>query len=285
LNLAGNSRGFTLIEVLIFLGVSGALFISSIVVISGQQSNTDFRLAITDVNSYLQDISNDVSTGFYSNSGNITCVAPGNFPPAITFGGSVEQGTNSHCTFIGRALQFDGFPPSPPIEQFWVYNVVGRRQFPIGIVPYEVSNFQQAMPTAVAPRSGGGGITSEEAIQKINLNSGIKLITMKSVVGALETPASGVIFMSKLASYQADKLKGGTPTIDIIPIDSVGSSQEFAEKIYNLKDNPTAANANPSGGLKLCFENSASSKHAFVIFGANNALAPQTEFVSGGCPP
>ena len=272
-----DSTGFTMIESMIFFAVSGALFLTSILVISGQQANTNFRLAVTDVSSQLQDVANDVSSGFYSNTGNIGCRAPGASKPQIDPAGTAEQGAYGECIFMGRAVQFNKVPPSSAnTEQFWVSTIVGRRQTRItgSTLMRDVVDYNEALP-----------IASDQAITKNNLTNGIKLKTMKSKSASGEFDISGVAFVSTLASYKDNALESGRPTIEVIPIQG-SDPVNFAYNIEELKDTSSfgVSNANPDQGIKMCFENSGGSKYAFITFGIKNSFTPETEFGEGVCP-
>lgn len=70
-----HNQGYTIIETIIFLAVTGAVFASTITIVSGQQARTEFTQAVRDVQTRIQDISNDVTTGFYHNPGTLRCNA------------------------------------------------------------------------------------------------------------------------------------------------------------------------------------------------------------------
>lgn len=59
----GVAGGFTIVETMIVLAVSGVLFISMVGVIQGQQNKIQFKNSMTDVVSQVQSIIGQVSTG------------------------------------------------------------------------------------------------------------------------------------------------------------------------------------------------------------------------------
>ena len=69
--------GFTVIEVMIVLAVTGLLFISSVALISGKQNQTAFDQSIRQIQSQIQQIINEVSIGFYPNLGDVQCNGSG----------------------------------------------------------------------------------------------------------------------------------------------------------------------------------------------------------------
>jgi type II secretory pathway pseudopilin PulG len=107
------ASGYTIIETIIFLAVSSALMASAMAVISGKQDRTRYTQTVATFEQELKDTLNDVSTGYYPNSGNFSCVKE-SFPAGrnniktlnITSPGNKEQGANSECIFLGKAIEF-----------------------------------------------------------------------------------------------------------------------------------------------------------------------------------
>lgn len=110
LGVGKTTRGYTIVEALIFLAVSGALLVSAATLISGRQERTRFSQAIDDVSQNLQDIFNDTSTGFYPSANNLRCVDLNGSPTVadlqITEVSNTEQGTNKDCVFSGKLINF-----------------------------------------------------------------------------------------------------------------------------------------------------------------------------------
>src|SRR5579863_8935858 len=98
-------QGFTIIEVIIFLGVSGLLFLSVLGLINNEQNKTEFFQGIHEFFSEMQDLSNNVQIGYYTNSNDFSCSVSGAGAPVMSSGPN-SQGANYGCTFIGRVIQF-----------------------------------------------------------------------------------------------------------------------------------------------------------------------------------
>jgi type II secretory pathway pseudopilin PulG len=114
--------GYTIIEVMIFLLVSTALLGSVITMISGRQERVRFTQSVENVERRLQDILNDVSTGYYPTTGNFSC--QGNSTTGLTFGTThIEQGANRDCVFLGKAIWFG----SSGSTSYGAYTMVGLR--------------------------------------------------------------------------------------------------------------------------------------------------------------
>ena len=131
------ANGFTIIETLIVLAISGSMLVAVVAMISGQQGKTQFQQSINQVSQQIQQIIGDVSNGYYPVS-NITCSASGSSVSIIPSNGSSSLGTNSDCVLVGKVIQFYQTQASVP-QQFTVYSMVGSRTgngaYPIALAP------------------------------------------------------------------------------------------------------------------------------------------------------
>lgn len=122
---AQRGHGFTIIEVMIVLAVTGALFVSAALLIAGRQQQTQFDQSIREVQSQIQQVINEIGHGFYPNSGDFSCEAGSSGPPTFT-GAAAGQGTNEGCIFLGKAIQFGVADTDPEI--FDVMTIAGRQK-------------------------------------------------------------------------------------------------------------------------------------------------------------
>jgi len=120
--IKNRKEGYTIIEVMIVLSVSAIIFTAVIAGYKGQSTKTHFTNAVRDMENKIQDILNDVSTGYYPNASNFHCSRVGS-PAAhilIDPAGTSEQGTNQDCIFLGKAVDVnDGVMTA--------YTIVGLR--------------------------------------------------------------------------------------------------------------------------------------------------------------
>ncbi len=132
--------GYTIVETMIFLGVSAALFLSASVLITGRQRRTQFATTVRDFSNKLQSINGNVASGYYNSSGTVNCRVSGN--NVSISAGSNEQGTNADCMYLGQAM----VSPQADQSDFKIVSVVGRRV--TGNNPVrEVKNLNEASPT------------------------------------------------------------------------------------------------------------------------------------------
>ncbi len=124
--------GFTIVEVMIVLAVTGIMFVSAVVLINGRQNKTEFTTAINNLQQQLQQIINETVSGYYPNQGTFTC--QGNSTGPVTFTGTAtKQGANGGCIFMGKAIQF-GSDTNPSA---------------LGVLPLAGNQFQPSTTDAV----------------------------------------------------------------------------------------------------------------------------------------
>jgi hypothetical protein len=218
--------GFTIIEVLLFLTISGFLLVTAIHMFGGQSGETAFSEGVREVYSQLQALSNNVSTGFYTNTNNFSCtpgteVSPGVFSsPTITYAASNNQGTQKGCEFLGQVVQF---APSNETNKYVVYTVVGN-QF-VGNSTTVTTDFTEAVPTALIYASDISNPTASATDSQVTLPAGIQVKTVSyadsTTTGnnASYTPLIG--FFSSFQSYtngNPDVLNSGSEGVNLIPV-------------------------------------------------------------------
>jgi prepilin-type N-terminal cleavage/methylation domain-containing protein len=122
-------KGYTIIEVMIVLTISTALFATAVIGYSQQNQRTEFTNAVRDIEIIVQDILNDVSTGYYVQSDEFVCQRSGSPaspslispPPPDTLS---DQGTNQDCIFLGKAVNLRDTDTD---GSFAVHTIVGLR--------------------------------------------------------------------------------------------------------------------------------------------------------------
>jgi type II secretory pathway pseudopilin PulG len=117
--------GYTIVEVIIVLTVSALLFAASVAGYNMQNQRTAFTDSVNNLAQDIQDVLNDVDNGFYPSDSSFTCTAPANGNPVIDPTTPSQQGTNTGCIFVGKAIQFA--PAGTNSAALDVYTVVGRR--------------------------------------------------------------------------------------------------------------------------------------------------------------
>jgi hypothetical protein len=295
-------QGFTIIEVIIFLGVSGLLFLSVLGLINNEQNKTQFFQGIHEFYSQIQNLSNNVQIGYYTNSGDFTCSANGGGAPVISSGAN-NEGANYGCTFIGRVLQF---APNDNTSQYSVYTVVGR-QFTSTTPPGPVDTITEALPVVIT----GSSVTN------VNLPPGLVISKVSYLDSGVTHYDSLVGFFTNFPDQVNGGLASGSLTSALIPIPSNTAPSTFTTVtptsvsgyVSDMQNDGTNDNItttsmlcngncdaikDPAGGVVICLQSTGiNNYYALVTIGGNsaggnasgNALSTQlTDYEGSACP-
>lgn len=102
----GKNRGYTVIEVMIFLAVSGVMFVIAAVFISGKQSAAQFTQGVDELASNLRTLVQEVSNGQYPDIATPYSCTPASPRVNISSASGTAQGTRSSCLYLGKIVQF-----------------------------------------------------------------------------------------------------------------------------------------------------------------------------------
>lgn len=250
-----NANGFTIIETIMTLAISAGLFVIIAATMAGRQNRTEFSQGIQEVKSQIEQVINDMGSGLYPNTNNFRC-SNGAFGPNIT-AGTGDQGGNTGCVFLGRAMQFKVAGTSNP-EQFRTFTIAGSQKNTTG---QEVQDYVQANPTAVAPSTANTNVPDATTAGKLQYG-----LTIKSMrYGNTNIGAFAVV--NSLPQYNGASLASGSQQLNIVPINGSAlnrSPQQIAQAInQNLETSPV----NPSSGITMCFDSGGSRQSGEITIG------------------
>ncbi len=276
----GSLAGYTMVEVMVFLAITAALFVGAVTAVGGNQAQVQFSQGVRDAQSKIEQIVNEVSSGYYANANNFTCrvVNPASAASAPTFTSTTsDQGTSDDCIFLGKALQFGQNNGT----DYNVISIAARRHNRLG---KEVKSLEEALPTALVNLPGGATTTESN-----NLDFGIKVtrIMVPSQPKSGGTfPASAynattygsVAFLSSLATFDSvtGDLASGSPRVSFaaVPSTSLADTENAAATaIGNMTDAAAPAApkqrvvVNPPNGIVICLADQADSKKAMLVVG------------------
>jgi hypothetical protein len=120
--------GYTILEVMIVLMISGFMFLLASQFINGKQERTGFTSGANEMASKLQDIIQQVSAGQYSDIP-LTCTQGGGAgsPPTFAQQVSLSQGAESDCVFVGKFIHFW---TNSVASDYEVFTLAGNRLIP-----------------------------------------------------------------------------------------------------------------------------------------------------------
>jgi len=259
--------GFTVIEVLIVLAVSGALFVSAAILISGRQNQTAFDQSIRQIQSQIQQALNEVAVGYYPNKSQFQCLAGPTGP--VLSGGSNAQGTNSGCIFLGKALQFKVGGTDP--EAFAIYTIAGLQRG--GASGAESASLAEAKPMAVAPSitHSSAGYPDNSVVD--TLQNGLTTARMWYNDGGPDVEIGAIAFVNSLAQYSGSIISG-SGQVNIVPLSGTtldATKDAAAEAINSDGGNSLATSViNPSDGVYICFSSGGTDNYGIVKIGGKN---------------
>jgi hypothetical protein len=184
-----NSRGYTIVEVMIFVAISGFMFLLAAGFITNKQSTVEFKQGMNTLRTDMAQILDNVSDGYFPAGVNMTCTAgggTGNPAPTITAttaAASNVQGTNQGCVFMGKYLTLGALSYTVNTvagRQEYTDPSTGRRGAPV--------NFAQANPVVAAPMR-----------EQRNYPYGMRLVRIISPSGTLRSFG----FFSPFGNYQS----------------------------------------------------------------------------------
>lgn len=314
-------RGFTVIEIMIFLAVSAVIFISAMTLMGGSQDKTEFNTAIAQLTSQLQSIVGNVANGYYLSQQNFTCLPnPGGGSPTLSFtttSTGTPRGTSVGCTFIGEVIQFNPLTTSSD-EEYIVYPVVGNQFYPPTNSPgpdnADVNNLTQAAPVALYdltdPPATASTINNEiDTTQIFPYGITVDPSGMGYVDSSIVIPHNPHDSCYINTTYQACigaigffTTFNGSQSVQVIPIPGSNLTQDQSKlvKYINRLENGATGNlialnpgadtindtvSNPDGGVQICFDSGTDNQSGLITIGGTNSPTAVTlqKFSQKGC--
>lgn len=256
-------RGFTIVETLIVLAVTGALFLMATLAINGKQNSTEFQQSINDVQSVLRQSIEQVGSGDYPDTNNFTCdgtTGTVNIQP-----GTGRQGSNNGCIFVGKVLQF-GVASTDP-QKYISYTIAGLKD--------NSGSITQAKPVAIAPgQTTNSSAGYPDASISGMLHSGLTAVSMNYVDGGgAKHPIGAVAFLSSLGNYNGSSLLSGSQQLSLVPVAGSGNAGTLSTNPLKVVDainnNLATSPVNPAGGVQICFASGGTKQSGLITIGSN----------------
>jgi len=268
---SGGAQAFTLVEVMIVLAVTGGLFISIAVTLSGRQASAEFVHASQSLQSEVEQVINQASAGNYPIKSFFTCSVAGS-GLAFASAATDNQGTNSDCVLLGRVLQFQ-VSTTNSAEQYQAFTVAGCR---VACAGSGSSVFAAYAPTVV------GLIGSYDSYSVAgSLKYGMQTVWVRS--GA--TPIGAVAFMMEPGTLSLASTNGfvsGAQTIDIVPLLGTGLNQTLDVAAGNINAALQSATLATGGTVQACFRSTGSNESALMNIVTNGGqLAVSMTIIAG----
>ncbi len=251
------AAGFTIVEVMIVMAVTSALFVAVALTMAGKQRKAEFLQATNDIHAVTQQTINEVSAGFYPSKNDFRCVQTAG--PAITIMSTAEeQGTNQSCVFLGKVMYF-GQSPVSDRETFNTFSIAGLRS---------ATTLATSAPTVI---QNDVIDTTVPGLLKYGLS--VRSVKYNDTVGdsaAGDVNVGAVAFITAAGDIDVEgNYKSGSQQVDLVPVPSTALNRTKATMITNIDAYlETATVVNPRNGVKICFVG-ADNLTALVTIGSN----------------
>jgi type II secretory pathway pseudopilin PulG len=278
---ADSSGGFTIIEVMVFLIVTGILLISAIRLLGGQQARTAFNQTIRESESQFKTTINEVASGFYPNKGDFNCtVNVSGIPTFSSLGVDNQQGQNEDCIFLGKVVRAGSGGTS-----YSIHTIVGRR-LASGV---EVTQLENARPVPLAAFSGDP-VGTPDATQTIELPSDMQITKIASVSPTNVVTSIGSFgFLMSLGESVSGDLVSGAQSINLVPLPGstlTDSDAQFKAAVANMAQ----ADIGSAKAIAVCIRlGGTGGQQGTIVFGSEGRQL-STEVIIGappslyGCP-
>lgn len=263
------NQGFTVVEVMIVLAITGALFISAATMISGRTAKTQFEQSINQMTGQIRQQINDVSSGYYPNSNNFVC-EPNAAKNAVTITAASttdNQGTNTGCVFLGKTLYFGKAAGTDP-EQYVSFPMAALQRDAAGD---EVTSIAAAAPAVIYPVTPNPN--APNGSQTTPLQYGLKVSKMY-YNGNASNSIGAVAFLSSLGQYNGTELVSGSQQVSMIPIRNTSISRtSIGTAASDINANVVSSStffATPATEVAICFDSGTTNQSGLVTIGGGN---------------
>ena len=275
-------HGYTIVEVMLFLTISGIMFIVAFGFVGSKQQKSQFRQGMFAIDSQIKTVINDVANGYYASTDNISCTGGGTgIAPSISSGpsGSKTQGTNKGCVFLGKVIQFS--VQGTNNNGYNLFTVAGNQYVSNASDKVLATNFAQAKPIALPQSAGATDIkTLEWGIVVSHISDKSNPAGSGCFNGAgLSTQPAAFGFFGGFGNYGGAPSESGAQSVVVacVPASQPNDSLNQTEThISNIADSDVLA----SPQIVICFQGAQDQKGSLTI-GGNNGQALTTSIKFG----
>lgn len=267
-----NAQGFTIVETMIFLVITGILLVSALALFNGRISRTQFANSVRELDAQIRTVSNDVASGLYIDNQQFNCTANSGTGPRLDNTPSTNgQGTNTDCVFLGKVIQFGPAKANcstanhDGCDQIGIITVVGQRHTSDD---KEVTTLAEAEPLAIAPGTAENP-DDVDVTNTITLPSGLHVdrVIQQTPAGPCPCNVGAFGIMQTLGEYGGSDLVTGSQKLQVLPVPStlVGDAQTSMSAA--IRDNLAGAAVNP--GVVVCLISGTSNQLAAIKIGSS----------------
>jgi type II secretory pathway pseudopilin PulG len=257
--MKSRNGGYTILEALIFLTVSGLLFALVYPSFASRDNSNKFSQSVNDMANKINDVINDVSTGYYP-SADTRCIIVGSGAGSnINFNNGLpnsKQGTREDCIFVGKVVSFNINSPSINIE-----TMVGMREVN-GNGP-SPTTIALSKPVAVDPSTSA---PAPDVTEIYSSKWGVPVSRVgylgPNPYNTLTTPSIGIML-----NLGANNLSSSTKSLDLYRVNG--------NTVSNINDQ---ARWSKNEKFVICMDDPNSNKVAGIIIDSKNGTKARAVF-------
>jgi prepilin-type N-terminal cleavage/methylation domain-containing protein len=261
--------GYTILEVMIVLAVSGVMFLIAATFINGKQARTTFTAGVNEMASQLQDVLEQVSDGKYSDIP-LGCNVTDSGKTSVHFtGSSPGQGANSDCVFVGKIVHFYASGSSNP-ESYEILPLAQPR-----VNPHDSSLLTDLTNTYVKAIYQTGTVdlsTQSDTPHKLD----IEKVTVVDDSGTSTTAADNVGFALSLGSAASGgaTFSSGAQNLNLIYVPGLDRTYPAINNGPNT-DNKIAGNIAIARSATICISDG--TRRALLLIGIDAGGQPASQ--------
>lgn len=265
-------NGYTILEVMIFLAISGLLFATAVVAVGGNQQRVQYSQSVRDLEIQVKDVMNDVSNGYYPIYNEGECERSATNTVQFTPSATSSPGTNQECINVGKVMMPN---LNGDDESFGVGTIVGLSPGLGSTVDLSLVNLAPTL--AYSTTDPVIDLTTEKPIR-----FGARITKIASVANPSVTYSS-LSFISNFSSSLNSAYENGTLSTNVYGIKGSlkTGTPSISDYINDIEDNlinPSDVDVNLPDGYYICLITT-DNKRARVVIGGNGVVtATRSEF-------
>lgn len=259
MKLPRHSSGYTIVEVMIVLAISAALFATAVMGYASQNRRTAFNQTVKDLELKIQDTLNDVGTGYFPNSGNFTCSRTSSPAAPTVAAGANQQGTNQDCIFVGKALDLTSEAGD---NSFEIYTIMGLKNS---------STDPEVLASSVEDTANRTIAGIPGAVESYTVNGSIDITKTLIGDGSTTDQSKGFAVVSGFGGGALGGSGATTNQVSIASIDTAynyGSSSALAVRSSDLNKTMTICIEEGGGG--------SNARHATIKIGMGSKISVES---------
>jgi hypothetical protein len=254
--------GYTIVEVVVVMALSTAVFATSVAVFNGKNNTALFSQANQDLASKVQNFASQITNGVPPDMSyiNTTTGSKTSVYCSIQAGRAIFISTppaNTYCLYLGRALYIS---PLPGATSITAYSIMGDRYVGGCCGTTLAQSFDQTSPTTARACIGASCDTFDVFQDRYSLNNSLQIISSSIVPagGGSATPGYGLIGLYVDMAGNSAPDTSGTSSLFTRAYPYTGSAANVVDCIQGTSGfcTNTATLVNNFSQWQLCLQNS-----------------------------